>query len=293
MQARSLKIIAALLIISAVFMGILGYKISQKEIAPAPQSAPTGSAQASEFTYAQKVLVVNKAIEKGVAITSEDIELVPFPIKVEDGLQKPSDVINRKLQVNIAKGEVIRQAHFENPSQLADLIRPGYRAVAIKVDEVISAGGFLKPGDHVDVIFSMRANKESYDKSLTRRVLRNTKLLALGDSVEKERLEPESENSKKSSKTGKNSRSAVLEVPEDNINMLILAEERGDLRLVAVGEKDLALAQKNSELDAGMYLDVDDKATFIRAVTGLKPPAPPKSVYVYNGDSVETIRVPK
>ncbi len=45
--------------------------------------------------------------------------------------------------------------------------------------------------------------------------------------------------------------------------------------------------------DLNAQSSAEDEATFSRSVTGRKPPAPPKSVYVYNGDQVEAVRVPK
>jgi pilus assembly protein CpaB len=42
---------------------------------------------------------------------------------------------------------------------------------------------------------------------------------------------------------------------------------------------------------ASKHISDADKTAFIRDVTGLKPPPAPKSVYVYSGDAVETIKV--
>ena len=181
---------------------------------------------------------------------------------------------------------------------VAQHISPGYRAVAIKVDEVVGTGGFLQPGDHVDVIFTTQANKETYEKSLSRRILRNVRLLAFGTDVQHEAVVVADENGKSKStstdkESGKASRSAVLEIALEDTNKLILADKRGDLRLVAVGESDL-LAEGDGEATQAAADDaLADDPTYIRAVTGQKPPRAPQSVFVYSGDSVETVRVPK
>ncbi|MBD2858478.1 Flp pilus assembly protein CpaB [Spongiibacter sp. KMU-158] len=299
MQSKTLKIIAALLIISAVFMGIIGYKISQQEIQRVENQTTNNNTPAtsgSDYVYAQKLLISNKAFSKGEVITAEDIQLIPFPILVEDSYQKAAEVTGKPLEIDLAKGAIIRRSHFEEQSTLAPIIAPGYRGLSVKVTEVSATGGFLKPGDYVDVIFAAKASKETQEKSMTRRILRNVKVLAFGEAIEADSGQIVDESGSKSAKandkdSGKRSRSAVLEVALDDVNMLILAEERGDLRLSAVGDADLAAAlEADPSAEAS---DEEDKATFIREVTGLKPPAPPKSVYVYNGDSVETIRVPK
>ncbi|MEX1667677.1 Flp pilus assembly protein CpaB [Zhongshania guokunii] len=307
MQARTLKIIAALLIISAVFMGVIGYKISQEDTSKnRAQVATNTSSQPSDFTYAQKLLIVNRGMAKGEMITAEDVQLIPYPLLVEDSYNKAEDILNKKLESKIPVGAVIRQSHFEKQSKLAPHINAGYRALAIKVNETSSAGGFLQPGDHVDIIFTARASKDTYNKSMSRRLLQNIRLLAFGTDLERDDKAVVVTSGKKTSKTkedkesGKSSRSAVLEIALDDIALLTLAEESGELRLVAIGETDmleesLVGDSEPSTLDPNTtpskHISDADKTAFIRDVTGLKPPPAPKSVYVYSGDSVETIKV--
>lgn len=299
MQARTLKIIAALLIISAIVMGVIGYKISQSDNARPIPTATAATVDHNEITYAQKVLVVNQNLQKGSVITEDLLELVPFPIPVDDGFTRPEDVTNKQLEFAVRKGDVLRKAMFEKQSLLASHIREGYRAIAVDVDEVVGAGGFLIPGDHVDVIFTAKGSKDTYGKSMARRILRNIKLLAYGSDIGEELPAPAVENKKARSsssdnkESGKRSRSAVLEIAVTDINTLTLAESSGKLRLVAVGESELAQGSEGDSETASAEASQKDEATFIRSVTGLKPPAQPKSVYVYNGDQVETVRVPQ
>jgi pilus assembly protein CpaB len=307
MQARTLKIIAALLIISAVFMGVIGYKISQEDTSKSRALTKTSPAsEPSDFTYAQKLLIVNRSMAKGETITVEDVQLIPYPLLIEDSFSKAEDILNKKLESKIPVGAVIRQSHFDKQSKLSPHINSGYRALAIKVNETSSAGGFLQPGDRVDVIFTARASKDTYNKSMSRRLLQNIRLLAFGTDLERDDKAVVVNNGKKSSQSkeeqesGKSSRSAVLEIALDDIAVLTLAEESGELRLVAIGENDmleesLAADTEPSTMDpriaAKKHISDADKTAFIRDVTGLKPPPAPKSVYVYSGDTVETIKV--
>ena len=292
MQARTLKIIAALLIISAVIMGIIGYRISQQD-AIRDQQRQTVATQADSYTYAQKLVIATRDIAKGETLTEEELMQVPYAIKVEGSFATVSELLNKRSKQDILKGSVIRDSDFESDSKLAEQIQPGHRAVAVKVDEVIGTGGFLKPGDFVDVIFNSRATKETNDRSMSRRVLRNIRLIAFGDEVEGEKPQPvTNESSKKANNKdgGKRSRSAVLEVPTDEVNRLVLAESAGGLRLVAIGEAD-RLARKEMIASGETPEENEDKATLMREVTGFKPAPPPKSIYMYSGDKVETIRV--
>lgn len=304
MQARTLKIIAALLIISAVFMGIIGYKISQEDTSKsrAVSQAQASTAEQTDFAYAQKLYIANRGMNKGEIIRTEDVQLIPYPLMVDGSFTKASDIINKKLESKVAAGAILRESDFEKQSTLAPHITPGYRALAIKVNETSSAGGFLQAGDRVDIIFSTKASKATYNKSMSRRLLKNVRLIAFGTDVESKdknivvtdkKGKPSSKNEKES---GKSSRSAVLEIALEDIALLSLAEESGELRLVALGEADIesylaTTATNNSGSAKNKHINDADRTAFIRDVTGLKPPPTPKSVYVYNGDSVETITV--
>ena len=305
MQARTLKIIAALLIISAVFMGIIGYKISQEDSSKSRSAsqAQASSAEQANFAYAQKLLIANRGMDKGEIITAEDVQLIPYPLLVDGSFTKAEDILNKKLESKVAVGAIIRASDFEKQSTLAPYINPGYRALAIKVDEASGAGGFLQPGDRVDVVFTTKASKETYNKSISRRLLKNIRVIAFGTDVERaDKNIVVTDNKKKSSakaekESGKSSRSAVLEIALEDIPVLTLAEDRGDLRLVALGEIDMEsedgndVASTETEASLSKHMSDADRTAFIRDVTGLKPPPAPKSVYVYSGDSVETITV--
>jgi pilus assembly protein CpaB len=305
MQARTLKIIAALLIISAVFMGIIGYKISQEDSSRsrAVPQAQASTAEQTDFAYAQKLFIANRGMNKGEIVRAEDVQLIPYPLLVEGSFSKTSDILNKKLESKVAAGAIIRESDFEKQSTLAPHITAGYRALAIKVNETSSAGGFLQAGDRVDIIFSTRASKATYNKSMSRRLLKNVRLIAFGSDVESEDknivvTDKKGKTSAKAEKaSGKSSRSAVLEIALEDIPVLTLAEESGELRLVALGESDIesglaaASATNKSAPTDGKHMSDADRTAFIRDVTGLKPPPAPKSVYVYSGDSVETITV--
>ncbi|MFQ3199903.1 MAG: pilus assembly protein CpaB [Zhongshania sp.] len=305
MQARTLKIIAALLIISAIFMGIIGNKISQEDSAKSRSTSQiqTTVAEQSNFAYAQKLLIANRSMNKGEVITAEDIQLIRYPLLVDGSYTKVADIINKKLESKVAVGAVIRSSDFEKQSTLAPHINPGYRALAIKVNEVSSAGGFLQPGDRVDIIFTARASKDTYNKSMSRRLLQNIRLIALGTDVErsdkniKDYAGKKKTSAKAEKESGKSSRSAVLEIALEDIPVLSLAEESGELRLVVLGEADMVateasqLRSTDSQQTRGKHMSDGDRTAFIRDVTGLKRSPPPKSVYVYSGDSVETITV--
>ncbi|HEX2752483.1 MAG TPA: Flp pilus assembly protein CpaB, partial [Alphaproteobacteria bacterium] len=99
------------------------------------------------------------------------------------------------------------------------------------------AGGFITPGDHVDVVLSStprlsRTAQEHADKYVSRyasqTVLSNVKVLAVDQSAKEENRE------------AKIAKTVTLEVSQEGAQILALAESMGDITLALrrIGDKD-------------------------------------------------------
>jgi len=64
---------------------------------------------------------------------------------------------------------------------LSALVKPGMKAVTIRVNDVEGVGGFVLPGDHVDVVLTRQIEKGS---ATTEVVLQNTRVLAIDQSAD-------------------------------------------------------------------------------------------------------------
>ncbi|WP_279481035.1 Flp pilus assembly protein CpaB [Aureimonas sp. SK2] len=142
-----------------------------------------------------EVLVASKDIGMGTG-TEGALDWMKWP---EDGLS--ATLIRRDERPNAIeelKGTIARQSFFSGePIREAKLIRSdrgfmsailpsGKRAVAVQIAADTSAGGFILPNDHVDVIMTRaRPPKEgqpvSYD---TQTVLKNLRVLAIDQTIE-------------------------------------------------------------------------------------------------------------
>jgi len=107
---------------------------------------------------------------------------------------------------------------------LAYVVPSGMRAVTVALDPIIGVAGFLKAGDHVDVLATFSVDK----RSVTKTVLQDVELLAIGSEVR-----PEEVKSPESGKAGrpKEQPNATLSVTPAQAERLILAESQGKLRL--------------------------------------------------------------
>jgi pilus assembly protein CpaB len=91
---------------------------------------------------------------------------------------------------SIARGEILvaeRFAAHSRGSTLAALVAPNMRAVTVRVDDVIGVGGFLLPGNTVDVL---AARKDRNQRATTETILTNIKVLAVDQTAATEENEP-------------------------------------------------------------------------------------------------------
>ncbi|MBN8551385.1 MAG: Flp pilus assembly protein CpaB [Caulobacterales bacterium] len=129
---------------------------------------------------------------------------------------------------------------------MAVILEPGQRAMSVPLSQEHGAGGFILPGDRVDVIMSRTASEEIDGRSgfITATVLVNIKVLAIGETTQA----GDSQNV-----TGSN---ATLEVSPRDAEILALAQAQGELYLVLRSYADArqpsgAAASAQTRADSG------------------------------------------
>lgn len=174
------------------------------------------------------VVVATAEIQVGAKITKEQLALAPIPNgSAPEGAYRTLDqVAGRVAVIPIGIREPITDHKLAPEGEgagLGVLIPEGYRAMTVKVDEIVGVSGFVQPGSFVDivaVIVPLGAN--AAQGPISKIVLQNIKVLASGpkmDSPENER-EPSSVGAV-----------TVLVTPEQ-AEKLVLATGEGRLQLV-------------------------------------------------------------
>ena len=121
---------------------------------------------------AVEVLVADIDLPAGTVIESTILDWQPWPddslgdgyvVYREDDDDDQSDLEEPYYEMivrrSILAGEPITEAKLftrQGASFLSGMLTPGMRAVAIKVQDVSGVGGFIMPGDRVDVIVSLK-----------------------------------------------------------------------------------------------------------------------------------------
>src|SRR3990172_10210080 len=106
------------------------------------------------------VVVAKTDIAAGTRITSSLVEVRSF---TEDNvgfqaLSVPEQAIGQVVRYPLTAGEQVLSSKLVNTTvsssdNLAYVLEPGTRGVAITVQQVTAAGGLILPGDHVDVLW--------------------------------------------------------------------------------------------------------------------------------------------
>ncbi|HXD30460.1 MAG TPA: Flp pilus assembly protein CpaB [Pyrinomonadaceae bacterium] len=174
-----------------------------------------------------RIAVAKVAIPVGTKIIPEHIMMVQFPKEsTPDGtFEMPEKLTDRVAVVNIAPREPITESRLApegTAGGLSAIIPEGYRAMTVKVDDVVGISGFIMPGTLVDVVVVIRPDDSSAQGPISKIVLQNIKVLANGQNIDK----PENQRDANSVKI------ATLLVTPEQAEKLALASSEGKLQLV-------------------------------------------------------------
>lgn len=254
-----------------------------------------------EADVSNQVLVANRQILTGEVLKPEDVRWEPWPaggmfqgvIKHEEYPDKDHepDIYQKPLRRKLESGEPITfQAMVPDVKAgnnfLAATISPGMRAVGMPVSAVSAAGGFVAPGDHVDVILSYQTSlpdqlqdvgRNMFGRYASQTVLSDVKVLAVDQSFKDEKRE------------AKIARVVTLEVSKENAETLALAAQLGDLSLALrrIGERDAPAAMETPITSEARISEVFRKL----GSGGNGGGAIAGTVRVYNGTSVQNVPV--
>ncbi|UIN57159.1 MULTISPECIES: Flp pilus assembly protein CpaB [Pseudomonas] len=252
MNSRVTLGLASILLLGAIIAGYWGLTLSRQTPASEPVVAapdtPAATPVPVEDPTRQPVVVLVRDIAPFVTITAADVAVEKLRTAPAGSLASVDQVVGRTPWRALSAGTWLTQESFEAGSPLARMIRPGERALAVAVDEVINAGGQLAPGDYVDVLLFLRKD-ENNPQPTAQLVVPAVRVLGVGNQMgltnsgqpaspahsEEEKLKQEQLRAA--------ARSVVLAVPEPLLNRLMLASSAGVLRLAVRSADEQQLAR--------------------------------------------------
>ncbi len=281
MKPTLLKSAAAVLIGLATVLAFLGYRLSQPEadVAQSAPEAPREEVVSMPVHRAQlKVLAAARSLQAGDVLDAEALTTVVVEEAPDSALASAEALLGKRVYKPLAAGDILDASHLRPSSPLGERLEAHERAVAIQVNETITAGGYVVPGDTVDVL--LYVDHRDVGKPAAQTVLEKVRVLAIGDVLGEtdEELEQRAQ-----------ARTVVLAVPRERVSRLMLAEHAGRLRLAVrpreAQEQALELVTTADGRDAADHVTVDAlKPRPVRRDYGT-------NVTVYNGDGRSVVRV--
>lgn len=281
-------LIASIAIGAVALIAARGWlKPSQADATSIPQTA-----EESVAPQTMPVVVAKRAIPRGAAIDETRLEIVQWPVDdVPEGTFRTvsaigsSDFAIRRALMPIEPGQAILDAALTDvgvrPS-LAARLEPGFRAYTLRMDDVTGVGGFVLPGDRIDILFTWEQIAQARAKNITTEVLlQDIEVLAVDLNDDMAAEKPDT------------FKTATVAVSVSDAQQLSLAAEVGTLSFVLRGIDDREVGEfSRKRLVSNAPLSEGGPAPVSRP-----HPNPTGSssanVSVLSGDEVLAFKVPK
>jgi len=278
----------------AVLVAVLVAMLVQITLGGAEEPVVASDAPTVEILVARKDLKIGKELKGGDMRWQSWPENSLFPGVVRrDGEQSPEDALEGRLARNIAEGEPLMKSALLQQSKgnlVAASLEPGQRALAIEVNASSMVGGFIGPGDFVDVMLTYRARVSvdegdalvktyvdlNLDSYATETILQNVKVLAVDQTAQ-----PSDDEKIRVGKT------VTLAVESRDAERLSLANKLGTLTLILRGVGDDKIVQKQwpTTSDARLTTVSDEILVGVQKIKE-ESGKNRKSVRIYNGNQV-------
>jgi len=237
------------------------------------------------------VVVLQADLSFGNELTPEALKIVNYQedavpygsfSSIEDIFPEPGarTVVLTQIRAN----EPVMDYKISGPGgkgSLSAIISPGYRAAAIRVDDVTGVGGFIVPGDFIDIIYTRDPDTRRNGANLISDVLlQQVKVLGIDQNLSDETAEPDL------------AKTVTVEVTNEDAQKLHLALDTGKLSITlrAAGETDFAPAKTlnaKNLTNAKSGTSTRRKARTKQA----KKPDPTAQVTVIRGDERDQVSV--
>lgn len=178
-----------------------------------------------------QVVVATENIKKDSLISRSQVKLaaVPSPYVNAIAPHKLEAVVGKTAIADISPGEQVLISRLvsstDKNQRLSYAVPPQKRAVSIAIDDISGVAGYIKAGDRVDIVATIDVPLDEQGNGNARTfsilTLQNIEVLAVGENLELA-------DKKKSA----GSKSLTLAVKVEDSLPLVLASERGSLRLL-------------------------------------------------------------
>ncbi|AZO84116.1 Flp pilus assembly protein CpaB [Stutzerimonas stutzeri] len=178
---------------------------------------------ASPDDHLRSVVVATVEIPFGQKVEAQQVTTVRMPMDTipDDAFDATEKAVGKIATFDILRGDIVRGARLSEHlggSTLASLIAPDKRAISVRVDDVVGVGGFLLPGNRVDVLATKRSESAG-NNAVSKTILENLRVLAVDQTAGTDKTQPVVV------------RAVTLEMTTAEAETLVTAQSEGKLQL--------------------------------------------------------------
>lgn len=237
-----------LLLLAAVFFGVLAFILTFQQI---------NSERAKIRSTMQEVALLE--LKRDIAeneIITEDAIVVKKYQRAKSQLASSREVtadqknliIGRKALFQINKGSVLQWNDLQTSMAAGrdganSVIRPGYRAISIPVDQTASVSGLVQPNNYVDLIGTFKIPASRGDASLdtiTLTILQRVRVIATGNDYG---VRAPGQGAARSYS------SVTLELLPNEVEMIVFASQKGYIQMSLRNHEDTATIKEHQSVN--------------------------------------------
>jgi pilus assembly protein CpaB len=216
-----------------------------------------------------KVLVAQRALPVGTIITADSVSFQAWPKEMVqdayflDGEADMNKLLGTVVRYPVTAGQPVTQGALVAPGDrgfLAAALGPGMRAVTIPVSQKTGVGGFVFPGDRVDLVLTQSVQGEGGGQAAlntAETILRNVRVLATDQSTANEIVDGKT--------VVRDIRTVTVEVTPRIAEKVAVAQNIGTISLSlrsladSQSELDRAIASGSIKVPAGASREQEEK----------------------------------
>lgn len=138
----------------------------------------------------QNVMVAAADLDLGAELRREDLRAVQWPADAlpAGAFESPDELVGRGLIQSVTQNEPFlpaKLASIEAGAGLPPVIPSGFRAMSVRVNDVVGVAGYVLPGTRVDVLATVNPTQRAPDVT-SKVILTNVQVLAAGTKIERD-----------------------------------------------------------------------------------------------------------
>ena len=221
MSVRNIILILVAVAITAG-TGLVARSWISSQRPPPVAAAPPPPVKKTFVLVADKDLPAGTFIKENLLTWQSWPDEKPHPSYLIKNKDDEEELVGAVVRRGISAGQPITSGRIIKSGErgfLAAVLRPGYRAVSLRINATSSIAGLIFPGDRVDIILTHSVKADGPKRRVSETVLTNVRILAIDQKTNDQDNAP---------KVGKN---ATFEVTPKQAEMLSVLSDLGKLSL--------------------------------------------------------------